>query len=165
MNRIKEVLFSQRAVLGGGLLLLFVFCLYPFLVLLYKVIFPEGEFSLHFFSEVIKSPSTLMALGNTVWVTLGTSIMSVLLALPLSWILTRTNIPMGHKWRSWFCLPYAIPPYIGAIAWIYLTNPSNGILNTIFGRAVFNIYSNAGLIWVMGSFFLYFYSSLPAGGP
>ena len=59
-------------------------------------------------------------------------------------------------WRSLFCLPYAIPPYIAAIAWIVLANPSNGLLNSALGYKIFNIYSLGGLVWVMGSFFYTF---------
>jgi len=156
MDLIKRVLFSKRTILGVGILLLFVFCVYPFTTLLWKILFPGGQFSFKFFEKVISSKSTLVALKNTLWVSLGTCFMSTFIALPLSWLLTRTNIPFMNKWRSWFCLPYAIPPYIGAIAWIYLANPSNGILNKILGEGFFNIYSNVGLIWVMGSFFYTF---------
>ncbi|MCO4794562.1 MAG: iron ABC transporter permease [Bacteriovoracaceae bacterium] len=156
MDLIKRVLFSKRMILGGGLFLLFVFCLYPFLTLFFKIVFPQGGFTLQHFEKVLNSKSTMVAFKNTLWVSVGTCLMSTFMALPLSWLLTRTNIPMRDKWRSWFCLPYAIPPYIGAIAWIYLTNPSNGILNSVFGEGFFNIYTNSGLIWVMGSFFYTF---------
>lgn len=153
MDLIKRALFSKKTILGAGILLLFVLCVYPFATLLWKILFPQGEFTFKYFSKVIESKSTIVALKNTLWVSIGTCFMSTFIALPLSWLLTRTNIPMMAKWRSWFCLPYAIPPYIGAIAWIYLANPSNGILNNIFGEGFLNIYTNAGLIWVMGSFF------------
>ncbi len=156
MDFIKRIIFSKKTILGAGILLLFIFCLYPFITLLWKILFPAGEFSFKFFENVLSSKSTVVALKNTLWVSLGTCFMSTLIALPLSWLLTRTNIPMMAKWRSWFCLPYAIPPYIGAIAWIYLANPSNGILNNFLGQGFINVYSNAGLIWVMGSFFYTF---------
>ena len=40
---------------------------------------------------------------------------------------------------------------IGAIAWIYLANPSNGILKSLLPWI--NIYSRTGLIFVMTAFF------------
>lgn len=156
MDLLKKILFSKKTILGAGILLLFVFCVYPFVTLLWKILFPQGNFSTTFFVKILSSKSTLVALKNTLWVSVGTCIMSTFIALPMSWLLTRTNIPAMARWRSWFCLPYAIPPYIGAIAWIYLSNPSNGILNSIFGQGFFNIYTNVGLIWVMGSFFYTF---------
>jgi iron(III) transport system permease protein len=87
---------------------------------------------------------------------LSTALLSTLLALPLAWILARSNLSRAKTWRSLFCLPYAIPPYIGAMAWITLANPTNGLLNLLFGTGSLNIYSFFGLVWVMSSFFYTF---------
>src|SRR5690606_14182220 len=85
---------------------------------------------------------------------------SVMGAVPLGWLLARTNLPWAKRLRSYFCLPYAIPPYISAIAWIYLANPTNGILNQVLGDGsggpLLNIYSYLGLIWVETTFFYTF---------
>lgn len=58
-----------------------------------------------------------------------------------------------------FVAPYMIPPYVGAIAWIYLMNPSVGYINkflmAVFGlsQAPFNIYSVGGMVWCMTLFY------------
>jgi len=137
---------------------LFGICTYPFIILLQKVILSgnDGEITFKYILKIFNSSSTFLAIKNTIWVSVCSALMGVILALPLSWLLTRTNLPRSNFLRSAFCLPYAIPPYIGAIAWIYLANPSNGILNNFLGVKFFNIYTNAGLIWVMGSFFYTF---------
>jgi iron(III) transport system permease protein len=136
-----------------GLLLLGL-CLYPFLVLNWKVLnpLPLGEWSVHYFEKALASKGTLLAIKNTAIVSLSCGVLSIILALPLSWLLTRCRVPGQKVWRSLFCLPYAIPPYIGAMAWIYLANPQSGILNQWFGIGAINIYSMGGLIWVMSSF-------------
>ncbi|MBT6326172.1 MAG: hypothetical protein HOJ35_09390, partial [Bdellovibrionales bacterium] len=151
-------LFNQKFILSFSILVLITFCLYPFFVLIGKVIFSgtDGAFNLHYVQKAFLSKSTFKAIANTIWVSLASALFSTLLAIPLSWVLTRTNLPKAGVWRSLFCLPYAIPPYIGAIAWIYLANPSNGLINELFGAKLFNIYSSGGLIWVMGSFFYTF---------
>lgn len=117
---------------------------------------PEGVFDLKYFTKIFDNKTTLLALKNTIVISVGTALLSTVMALPLSWILTRTNVPGAKKLRSWFCLPYAIPPYIGAIAWIYLGNPTTGILNQVFGEGFINIYTYGGLIWVMSCFFYTF---------
>lgn len=151
-------LFNQKFILSFSILVLITFCLYPFIILIGKVIFSgaDGAFNLHYVQKAFLSKSTFKAITNTIWVSLASALFSTLLAIPLSWVLTRTNLPKAGVWRSLFCLPYAIPPYIGAIAWIYLANPSNGLINELFGVKLFNIYSSGGLIWVMGSFFYTF---------
>jgi iron(III) transport system permease protein len=50
-----------------------------------------------------------------------------------------------------------MPPYISAIAWIVLANPSNGILNKLLGTSsIFNIYSLGGLVFVETSYYYTF---------
>lgn len=52
-----------------------------------------------------------------------------------------------------------IPPYVGAIAWVQLLNPSVGYLNSIFKwilqlqQSPFDIYTMGGLAWVLTLFY------------
>lgn len=153
---LKKFDLGQGFVLGISLLLLFVFCIYPFSILIFKVLFPQGVFSLGIMKEVLTHSGSLKAFLNTALVATGISLLSLIMAIPVGWLLARTDLPMKGSLRSWFCLPYAIPPYVGAMAWIYLANPSTGIINQIFGFNIINIYSYAGLIWVEASFFYTF---------
>lgn len=152
--RMSESLLSAPVVLGLGVLLLVLTCVYPFLTLFWKVLFsgPDQTLDLEPLLYVVQNRSTLKAISNTLFVSLATSGISVLLALPLAWLMTQTDLPKASLFRSLYCLPYAIPPYIGAIAWIYLANPTNGFLTQIFGQGSLNIYTYPGLIWVMASF-------------
>lgn len=107
------------------------------------------------FLEILTHPNQLKAIQNTILVSLAVGVSCVALAVPLAWVVTRTTLPGKQKWRTWFCLPYAVPPYVGAIGWIILANPTSGLLNTVFGLG-FNIYSFAGLVWVETSFLFTF---------
>jgi iron(III) transport system permease protein len=158
MQRILSQLLSAKVILTLSVVLLLIICIYPFGVLMSKVLFSGsgGALTFKYFTQIFNSSSTLLAIKNTVIISLLTAIVSTILALPLSWIFTRTNLPWAKGFRSLYCLPYAIPPYIGAIAWIYLANPSNGILNEIFGKGFLNVYTTGGLIWVMSTFFYTF---------
>lgn len=141
-------------VLGFAIILLFLLCVYPFLVLLGKILFSGegGTLSLEPFAQLAQNESTVIAIKNTLVVSLCVSVLSCLLGVPFAWLLTRTDFPWNRRFRSWLCLPYAIPPYIGAIAWIFLANPTTGLLNRIVGHELINIYSFAGLVWVETSF-------------
>lgn len=107
------------------------------------------------FISVLKNENTAKAIKNTVLVSGAVGFLCLILGIPLSWILTRTDLPMKKLFRSWFCLPYAIPPFVGAIGWIILANPTSGVLNQWFGLNL-NIYSFAGLVWVETSFLFTF---------
>jgi iron(III) transport system permease protein len=146
-------------VLGGALVLLALLCLYPLAKLVCTIIFSSSDSFINFelFSKLLSAPSTYEAIQNTFIVSSLTAFLSTLIALPLSWTLSRSNVKGAKAWKSLFCLSFAIPPYIGAIAWIVLANPSNGLLNSFLGvNGLFNIYSLPGLVWVMSSFFYTF---------
>jgi iron(III) transport system permease protein len=151
-------LLSPQFILSVSFVILILLCVYPFAVLFFKILFagPNQSMTFKYFEKALSSKSTLIAVKNTFIIAVSTGIFSTIIALPLSWLFTRSDLPHATKWRTLFCLPYAIPPYIGAIAWIYLANPSSGILNTIFGPNTFDIYNHFGLIWVMSTFFYTF---------
>ncbi len=136
------------------LLILFAVCVYPFLFLGESFSFENGKFDWAIYHRAFSSSMTLRSFRNTIFVCGTTVILSTLLSLPLAWLFTRTDIPGKGIWRTIYCLPYAIPPFLGAIAWIYLANPSNGFLLNIIPWL--NIYSMAGLIFVMTAFFYTF---------
>lgn len=136
------------------LVLLFLICVYPFLFMGYSFSFENGSFDFAIYQRALASSMTIRSFWNTMFVCGTTVILSTLISVPLAWLLTRTDLSYKGFWRTIFCLPYAIPPFIGAIAWIYLANPSNGLLKDFFPWI--NIYSKTGLIFVMSAFFYTF---------
>jgi len=94
--------------------------------------------------------STLVALFNTLWVALSALVLSLAIAVPLAFCVTRTDIPFRNTLKKSFFFGYVLPPYLFAIAWITLAVPEVGLLNRTFGLSL-NIYSLAGLIFVFTS--------------
>ena len=81
-----------------------------------------GQFTLFHWERVLASPlSSAMfyePLRNTMVVAIGTSILALLIGLTLAWLLERTDLP-GRKWFGWFApLPYMMPSWYIALAWI-----------------------------------------------
>lgn len=141
----------KKAIFISLIVILFVLCVFPFLFLGYSFSFENGEFDLPIFIKAFTNPMTLRSFINTMVICSLTVIFSTLVSIPLAWLLTRTNLAFRGFWRTLFCLPYAVPPFIGAIAWIHLANPSNGLLKSFLPGI--NIYSSTGLIFVMSAFF------------
>lgn len=100
--------------------------------------------------------TSLIAIRNTLIFSSGVTLFCLVIGTSLALLLSRTRVWASPFFRQILSLPYAIPPYIGAIAWVILANPNSGLLNTLIGDKIFNIYSFSGLIWVEGSF-LYTY--------
>jgi len=72
---------------------------------------------------------------------------------PLGFLFGRTHFTDRNALLLACTLPYIIPPYITAIAWIALLNPTNGLLNRPLlaaGLPPLNIYSLSGMIFVIG---------------
>ena len=81
---------------------------------------------------------------------IGATIIGVLVA----WLLARTDIPYKRFWQTLLIVPYLIPPFIGAIAWVYLVGPVgyiNKLWIAISGtiRPLIKIYSKWGIIFVI----------------
>ncbi len=134
-----------------GLLLIIVFFIAP---QFYLFLIPK----LSDYKLIAEHDNTLKALQNTLLVSFTVSFCCLILSLPLAWVLTRTDLPNKKNFRSWFCLPYTIPPFVGAIGWIILANPNSGLL-TLWLKNIgvqLNIYSFWGLVWVETSFLFTF---------
>lgn len=144
----------KKLALYALLAFLFFLCVYPFLFLGHSFSFENGHFDFAIYKRAITNPMTIRSFWNTMFICGSTVLVSTIISIPLAWLFTRTNVAFKGIWRTIFCLPYAIPPFIGAIAWIYLANPSNGLLKDIFPWV--NIYSKTGLIFVMSAFFYTF---------
>lgn len=138
---------------------LVVFQVFPLLYLIYRSFFTDGHFSLEGFKRIYSYSLNWTCLKNTL-ITAGLAmVFGVLLAFPLAWLVGRTNLYGKKFFRTLFVTTYMVPPYVGAMAWLRLLNPSVGTLNVLiqnlFGleKAPFNIYSIGGLVWVLTTFY------------
>ena len=152
MSRIN----SKFIVIAISVLLLLYFVIFPMGILLYDSIMLDGAINLENYRNVYSQDVNWRALTNTIELSLGVMIVSVLITFPLAWLVGRTDKKIS---RTLLVSSYMIPPYVGAIAWVQLLNPSVGYLNEIlkfvFGleTAPFDIYTMAGLGWVLTLFY------------
>ncbi len=116
----------------------------------------HSRFTLQYYKKAYGEGANYRAMVNTIVMSLATVIFASLIAIPSAWLVTRTDLPGRAKFRFLLVLPYVIPPYIGAIAWINLCNPRVGWLNRLAGREIFDIYTLAGVVWVLGLFYFTF---------
>ena len=140
---------------------LLVFQVFPLVYMLYKAFFPESTFSLSTFTRLYTYEMNWGALCNTLIAAAATMVLGTLLAFPLAWLVGRTNMYGKKFFRSLFVLTYMVPPYLGAMAWTRLLNPNAGTINTFLRELLnidarsgpLNIYTIAGMIWVLTTFY------------
>lgn len=88
------------------------------------------------------------ALRNSLVTTLLSACLAVFAGLLVALLLDRTDIVGGRALRLLLLSPLLVPPFIGAIAWMQLFGPSQGI-NRILGREVWNIYGADGVTFLL----------------
>lgn len=115
-----------------------------------------GAFTAHKYVAAYTDPFLLEVIGNTLVFVLGASLFSTVLAIFLSYLNTRTNIPFKGTFALLSIVPMMIPHLLFAISWALLLNPSNGLINLVLKNglglqaSLVNIYSLGGMIFVEG---------------
>jgi iron(III) transport system permease protein len=119
---------------------------------------PEGAFTLANFAELVTDPSLASPIMTTLFLAVSVSSLSVIVAMPLAWLVARTDVPARRPIRITMTASFVTPPFLGAIAWEILAAPNSGILNRLWRdlagteEALFNIYSLPGLIFVIACY-------------
>ena len=114
-----------------------------------------GTLTLDNYLNAYSSGETYQVLLTTVLLMGFKTLIAVALAASLAWIVTRTDTPMRGLLEVLLTVPYFIPGLLEAIAWIMLLSPNSGSINVWLRSALglqaspFNIYSLAGMVWVM----------------
>ncbi|OGQ79492.1 MAG: hypothetical protein A3F90_11465 [Deltaproteobacteria bacterium RIFCSPLOWO2_12_FULL_60_19] len=136
-----------------GLFVLLV-VVYPLWQVFFRSFLDAGAFSLKSYHKVFSNPTYYRAILNSVWVSLATAASCMVVGTLLAFLAVRTDLPYKKALRSLIVLPYALPSFFAAIAWIQLLGPQ-GYLARFFmqlsGReaAPWNIYSAAGIVFVL----------------
>ncbi len=79
---------------------------------------------------VLMEPDVLDAGINSIMSSGGAALLSTLIGAILAIVLDRTDLPSRAILRWVFLLPFLIPPFIGAMAWMALLGP-NGPVSTV----------------------------------
>jgi iron(III) transport system permease protein len=81
-------------------------------------------------------------------------------AAPISWLVSRTDMPGRQTIRALVTASFVTPPFLGAVAWELLAAPNSGLLNQLYryltkaesDSFLFNIYSMTGIIFVISCY-------------
>jgi iron(III) transport system permease protein len=139
-----------------AIVLLAIFTIAPIGFVVWRSVATPSRVTIAHYEKAFTDPVNTEALANTVVISFATVVFATALAIPLTWLVARTDLPGARWFRGLLVVPYVVPPFLGAIAWINLANPTVGWLNRIAGAPVFDIYSTTGMIWVLGLFYYTF---------
>lgn len=97
-------------------------------------------------------------LANSLGVSIAATLLALLFAAVLAWILGRTAVPGRRLLDTLIVIPYYMTPLVGALAWGMLGAPRSGFINRAFQALtgspdhLINTYSVGGIIWVLALF-------------
>lgn len=126
----------------------------PLLFLLLQAVFPgfnEGSFDQPFraFRETLPDPALAELTGNTLLLGLAVVLGTLVVAGPVGLLRAVYRIPAATTWDVIFLVPFMIPPYIAAMAWMMILQPG-GYLEQLTGvHAGGFLFSVGGVVFVM----------------
>ncbi len=122
----------------------------------------DGLIGVGNFLIAYSSARHVRALVNSFELGLAVCAVAASMALPLAWAVARTDIGGKHFIDLCAISVFLCPPYLNAVAWIFLAGPNAGLLNKAWvgmtgaAHPVLNIYSFSGIAFVMGSSLFFF---------
>ncbi|TDB81367.1 iron ABC transporter permease, partial [Actinomadura sp. KC216] len=116
--------------------------------------FGGGSLSLDNFRTVLGSAGLPATLLRTLALGLGTVAVMLAVAVPLAWLYTRTDLRGKSVILVLAAMKMAIPGFLVALGYIFMLNPSNGIINSwwsdLTGGPLTNIYTLKWIIVLQG---------------
>jgi iron(III) transport system permease protein len=164
--RIVDLKVNGLGLFAGGLMgLLLLLVGVPLLMVVLMSLrtgFPGegGALTLANFVAVYSSPATYQILLNTLLFASGTVMVALAFAVPLVWLLNRTDIPFKNTIYVLMTVGILVPVFLRTIAWILLLSPRIGLVNQwatqLFGldHPLVSLYNIPGMAFIQGVSFV-----------
>ncbi len=145
LERIRKIDFTRVVwILISALLVYLV--LTPVIYMFYEALTTEtGKFTLDNFVKTFQRKRISQALINTIVVSVGVSVLGALIAVPLAFGVSRTNMRGKALVRSAVIVSIITPPFLVTMSYIILAGPNIGYLNVLL-RKLFNLTTDYGPI-------------------
>src|SRR6186997_2517345 len=110
------------------------------------------------FVTLFTDPAFLDPLLTTAIIATTSATICCLVAAPIGWLVSRTDMPGRQILRALVTASFVTPPFLGAVAWELLAAPNSGLLNQLYRYLtgaedpLFDIYSLTGLIFVISCY-------------
>src|SRR5882672_3881234 len=112
------------------------------------------------FVTLFTNPDFLDPLLTTAIIATSSALICCLVAAPIGWLVSRTDMPGRQTIRALVTASFVTPPFLGAVAWELLAAPNSGLLNQLYrfltgaesDSYLFNIYSLTGIIFVISCY-------------
>lgn len=123
---------------------------YPLLIIFFKSFSGGG---LGNYAEVFMDTKNLVALKNSLFLSMTGTLASTLIGCFLAWLVSRTKVCFPNVIDGLLKIQFFIPPFISALAWQQILGPV-GVVNKWYMQMtggtepLFNIYGQGGILFV-----------------
>lgn len=159
----SKLLKSEVVIQGVAILIVLFLVLLPISFLIWGSFYSSppgdvGHLTLDNYRKAFQRPWFLSSALNSLKVAIISASIASLFGISIGWITVRTNTPFSRQMEYLAILPIFLSPFMGAVAWNLLANPSVGILTRIF-KSIFpflpplNVNSLFGIAFVMGIYY------------
>src|SRR5712692_9589030 len=126
----------------------------------YSITDNSGALTASNFIKLASDPSFVSPFFTALAIAFSVAIAACAVAMPLAWLVSRTDMPLRATIRAFVTASFVTPPFLGAIAWEILAAPNSGMLNQwyreLFGldqyASLFNIYTATGLTFAIACY-------------
>lgn len=108
--------------------------------------------------ELLARARTLSVLGNTLLLATAVTLATTLIAVPIAWLTTRTDLPGRRIWSVLTALPLVIPSYVAAFLYVSLLAPKGPLQQLLAPLGVTRL---PGMTGFWGAFLVLTISSYP----
>jgi iron(III) transport system permease protein len=102
--------------------------------------------------DLLTRPTTVDVFINSAIMVAATTLLCVLVGVPLAWLTVRTDLPFSRFWSVAVTLPLVIPSYLGAFAFISAFGPRGRLQDALAPYGVEqlpSIYGLEGAIFIL----------------
>jgi iron(III) transport system permease protein len=129
-------------------------------LIVFSVTDKARHLTLQNFVTIFSDPDFLEPLVTTAIIAVSSALTCCVVAAPMSWLVSRTDMPGRQTIRTLVTASFVTPPFLGAVAWELLAAPNSGLLNQLYrfltaaesDAFLFNIYSMGGIIFVISCY-------------
>lgn len=149
---------SERLILLLMVLMIGLLSVAPLLRLVWTAIAPTGVPDMARLLRLLASDRVLIASGNTLFIALSSTLISVLLGTAAAWLVALSDLRAKTAWVFVFILPLMIPPQVTALAWLQALAPSSPLALLCasldlpwFAPGEQPLYSLTGIVLLLGT--------------
>ncbi len=143
--------FLQYTLLAALLAVFGLFLIYPIWLTVeggFKPAPDEPGFTLRHLKLVFMDPVLVAGLRNAFLIAVGTTTLSIAIALPLAVLSAKYRYPGKALWNSIILVPLILPPFVGAIG-LQAIMGREGAVNTLFGTNIDFLGNQSTKFWMV----------------